>query len=414
MFRKGKILLLVISVGIVLYGASAVFFGKDAYKELAVFMEVIQKIRDEYVEVPDMGKVQEGAMRGLIGALDPYCSFLTREQYEELQKRGEDATAGAGMVLSTRADVVYVVSVESDGPAAKAGVRPGDYLVSVDGKEVEDMSILEVDHLLRGAPGTVVKLQIFRDSQTKPQDMELTLREPAEALVASEMLDGGVGYLKVESLSPASVEQAKVKLKTLVAAGASKLLLDLRNCADGEVGAGADVANFFLEKGVVYYSRDRQGAKLDEVEASPDKFLTDLPLAVLINGSTAGAAEIVAGALKDHDRASLVGKKSFGVGSAQKTMKLKSGAVLILSTAKYCTPSGKVIQDETARKAGIEPDFDSPDTETRQDLAVESYYDYDEDETRYQMIKGKVEKIQLDKALEVLGGGAAEGLRQAA
>jgi len=279
---------------------------------------------------------------------------------------------------------------------------------------VEDKSILEVDHLLRGAPGTVVKLQIFRDSQTKPQDMELTLREPAPPRVTSEIKDGGVGYLRVESLAPASVEQARAKLNALVAGGASKILLDLRNCAEGDVEAGAEVANFFLDKGVIYYSRDRQGEKLDEIEAAPEKFVTALPMAVLVNGSTAGAAEIVAGALKDHGRAALVGKKSFGVGSAQKTLKLKSGAVLILSTAKYCTPNGKVIQDETARKAGIEPDFDSPDTETRQDLAVESYYDYDEDETRYQIIKDKVEKIQLEKALEVLAGAATEELKKAA
>jgi carboxyl-terminal processing protease len=405
--HKGTLLLLVVSAVIVLYGSSAVFFGKEAYKELAVFMEVIQKIRDEYVEVPDMGKVQEGAMRGLFGALDPYSSFLTREQYEELQNRDASATAAAGMVLSSRSDVVYVISLEADGPAAKAGIRPRDSLVSVDGEDLEDKNILEVNHLLIGVPGTKVKLQIFRGSQTQPQDVELTLQEPVPAQVTSRILDGNIGYLKIGSLSPASVEQARLKLKTLVAAGASKILLDLRDCADGSTEAGTEVANFFLEKGVIYYSQNRKGEKLDEVTASSERFLTDAPMALLINGSTAGAAEIVAGALKDHKRASLVGEKSFGVGSSQKTIRLKSGAVLILSTAKYCTPGGKVIQDETARKAGIEPDFESPDTEKRQDLAVESYYDYDDDEAKYQIIRGKVEQIQFDKALEILASEAA-------
>ena len=412
MSHKGKILLFVVSFVIVLYGASAMFFGKEAYRELNVFMDVIQKVRDEYVEVPDMSRAQEGAMRGLLEALDPHSSFLTRELYEELQKM--DGTATAGMVLSKRAEVIYVVSLDSTGPAARAGIRSGDYLVSIDGKEVENKSLLEVNHLLRGVPGTKVGLQIFRGSLTKPQDVELTLQESAPSQVISRILDDNIGYLKIESLTPASVEQARLKLKTLISTDAAKILLDLRDCADGSADAGAEVANFFLEEGVIYYSQSRSGEKLNEVKAVSEKFLTDMPMALLINGSTAGAAEIVAGALKDHRRAHIVGVKSFGIGSVQKTIKLKSGAMLILSTAKFCTPNGKTIQDETARNAGIEPDFESPNTEQRQDLALESYYDYDdEDESKYQAIKDKVEQIQMNKALEIMAD-TAEPMKKAA
>jgi len=408
--NKAKILIFAVSFVVLLYGASAVFYAKEAYKELAIFMDVIQKIRDEYVEVPDMDKVHQGAMRGLFEALDPYSTFLTREQFDELQKRGASGSAGVGMVVSRLSeaaliDVISVVSVQAQGAADKAGIRPGDYLLSVNGEEVHNKSLFEVNNILHGAAGTGIKLTVFRASLTSPQDIELTLHEPPTDQVTSRILDGNIGYLRITSLAGASVEQAKVNLKTLISAGAEKILLDLRGCAEGDTAAGAEVANFFLKDGVIYFSQDRNGVKLDVVDASPEKFLTDLPMALLINRSTAGAAEIIAGALKDHNRARLIGEKSFGVGASQKTIKLKSGAALILSTAKYCTPGGSIIQADTARNAGIAPDFESPDTVTRQDLSVESYYDYDEgDEDKYRKIQEKIRQIQLDKALEVLSG----------
>jgi carboxyl-terminal processing protease len=407
MSHKGKLLVFVGSFLILLYGVSAKFSGKivakdDAYKELSVFMTVINRITDDYVEAPDMNNVQEGAMRGLMDALDPYCSFLSKEQYESLLKRKENGHAGAGMVLSKRSDVIYVVSCEYDSPAEEAGVRPGDYLIAIDGQSVEDKSIVEADSLLHGAPGTKVKVTVFRSARTKPLDVEITLRNQTGIPVTHKMLDGNVGLLDVSSLADSAIEQVKIKLKTLISAGARKLLLDLRDCADGTPSAGADLANYFIRNGVIYYSQNRQGEKVQVVEANPDEFVTDLPLVVLIDSSTAGAAEITAGALKDLDRATIVGEKSFGIGSAQKTIQLKSGAILILSTAKYYTPNGKVIQDETVRTAGISPDIQAPDDETRQDLAVESYYDEQDDLGKYRELQEKIDKIQLDKALEVL------------
>jgi carboxyl-terminal processing protease len=406
-FHKAKLLVFICSFLIALYGISAAFYGKvvakdDAYKELSVFMDVLRKVSDDYVEAPDMNNVQEGAMRGLIDALDPYCSFLSKEQYEALQKRKESGTAGLGMILSKRADVVYVVSCERGGAAQEADIRPGDYLLAVDGKDVENQSVLEVDSLLHGAPGTKVKLTLFRNSRTKPLEVDLILKNPPGNLVDSRILDENVGLLNVSSLAGSAVEQAKVKLKTLISAGAQKLLLDLRDCADGSPKDGAELANYFIRSGVIYYSQNRQGEKVQVVEASPERFITDLPLAVLIDSSTAGAAEIVAGALKDNERATIVGEKSFGVGSAQKTIQLKSGAILIMSTAKFCTPSGKIIQDETLSKAGIVPNVQAPEDEKRQDLLVDAFYDDQEEATKYKQLQDKIEKIQLDKALEIL------------
>jgi len=406
-FHKGKLLVFVASFLIALYGISAAFYGKvvakdEAYKELSVFMEVLHKVSDEYVEAPNMNGVQEGAMRGLIDALDPYCSFLSKEQYEALQKRKAGGDAGLGIILSKRSDVIYVVSVERGGAAAEAGIRPGDYLLAVNGKDVENQSIMEVDSFLHGTVGGKVKLTLFRSSRTtKPVEVEMALKDPLPNPVESKMLEGNTGFLDVVSLGNSS-EQIKLKLKTLVSAGAKKVILDLRDCADGTSKDGADLANYFMHSGTIYYSQNRQGEKVQVVEAAPDKFVTDLPMVVLIDGSTAGAAEIAAGALKDNGRATVVGEKSFGTGSAQKTIQLKSGAVLVLSIAKFFTPSGKIIQDETLVKAGISPDVQAPEDEKRTDLIVESYYDEQEEAAKYKQLQEKIEKIQLDKALEIL------------
>jgi carboxyl-terminal processing protease len=418
MFHKGKLLVFLGSFLIVLYGVTAAFYGKvaakdDAYKELSVFMDVLKRVKDDYVETPNMDKVQEGAMRGLVDALDPYSSFLSKEQYDALQKRKAEGTAGVGIVLSKRSEIIYIVSCKHGGPAAEAGVRAGDYLMEVDGQGVEDRSILEVDSLLHGAPGTKVKVSLFRSTRTKPLELELTRRIPNAATVDSKMLDGNVGLLKVSSLSGSAADEVKLKLKTLISAGAGKLVLDLRDCADGSPDDGASLANYFLRSGVIYYSQNRQGEKVQTVEARPDRFITDLPLAVLIDGSTAGPAEIVAGALKDQKRATIVGDKSFGVGVAQRTIALKSGSLLILSIAKYYTPSGKVIQDETPSKTGILPDVQAPDEDRRQELNVESYYDDKDDAAKYRQLQESIDKIQLDKALEILSKGKAPAKKAA-
>jgi carboxyl-terminal processing protease len=406
MFHKGKLLVFLGSFIIVLYGAAAAFYGKvvaeDAYEELSVFMEVRQRIANDYVEEPDMDKVQEGAMQGLIDALDPYSSFLTKEQYDAIQKNRAEGIASAGMIISKRSEVIYVVSCERDGPAATMGIRPGDYLVSVNGQQVEDKSILEVENLLIGAPGSKIKVEIFRSSMSEPLKLELALKIPSPVKVESRITDENIAFLDVSSLEDPSVKQVESKLRELVSAGAQKLILDLRDCADGGPAEGADLANFFLRDGIIYYSRNRLGERVQVIESSPDKYITDLPLVVLINGSTAAGAEITAGALKDRGRAKIVGEKSFGLGAEQKTISLKSGAKLVLSTAKFCTPSGKVIQDETIRNAGILPDVLVPDNDTRQDLIVESYYDNQDDDMKYRLLREKIDQIQTEKALEVL------------
>lgn len=352
-----------------------------------------------------MNKVQEGAMRGLIDALDPYSSFLTTEQVAAIEKRKASGNAGIGLVLSKRADVMYVVSQTRNGPADSAGLRAGDYVVAVDGKSTDDMSIMEAMSLLRGAPGSKVKITVFRGSRPKPLDFELVRTAEAATQVTSKMLNGNVGLLDVSSLEGVDIDQVRLKLKTLISAGAQKMILDLRDCADGAPADGAALANLFLKSGVIYYSQNREGQKVQEVTASPDKFVSDLPMVVLINGSTAGAAEIVAGALKDDKRADVVGERSFGIGSAQKKIALKSGAILYLSVAKFYTPGGQMIEnDETPRETGIKPTIQWPDEDKLQGMMVESYYDDQNSNNveKYRQLRDKINQMQLDKALEAL------------
>jgi carboxyl-terminal processing protease len=411
MLQKGKILVVVFSAVIILYGAAAAFYEKVAAKDetlpaITVFMDTLRTIHRDYVEAPDMNKVQEGAMRGMIDALDPYSTYLTISQVQALDS-AKNMTADVGLVLSKRASILYVVSVQRNRPAAKAGVRPGDYLVSVDGTNVEDKSILEAEAMLRGAPGSKVKAAVFRGTAVKPVDLEMVREVDVPAVVGSRMLDSRIGLIEVPSLANHTLEQIRVKLKTVISAGAEKLILDLRDCADGAPADGANLANLFLKGGSIYSTRGRDSRILEEAKAVPEKFLTDLPLAVLINGSTAGPAEITAGALKAGGRGVVVGEKSFGLGSAQTRIQLQSGSVLLLSTAKYYTPDGKVIEnDETFRDTGIKPNIEVPDQDRLQDLLVNSYFDAQDDAGKYMQLRDKVNQEQLEKAVEVLAKGS--------
>ena len=412
MQHKGKVLVFLFTALIILYGVSAAFWD-TTYTALDVFMNALHHVDEYYVEPPDLNKVQQGAMRGLIEALDPYSAFLTKEQIQALDSR-KDKTADVGVVLSKRANIICVVSTERNGPAAAAGMRPGDYLTAIDGANIEDKSILEVGSLLRGDPGSKVKAAVFRGADTKPTEIEMVRRNEEPPAVGSRMLDGRIGLLEIPSLASVTIEQARVKLKTLVSAGAQKLILDLRGCADGKADYGADLANLFLRSGVVYSIRGHGGEKLEEISADPEKFVTDLPMVVMINGSTAGPAEIAAGALKGNGRALLVGEKSFGMGCYQKRISLKSGAVLVLSTAKFYTPDGKMIEnDETLRETGIAPNVESPDQDRLNDLLVDAYFDGQADAVKYKQLQEKLNQEQLDKALEVLNKGLAVPRRAA-
>ncbi len=410
MLRKSKLVVFIFSAVIVIYGVTAAFVATDdTYSKIKVFMESLYQVNSDYVEQPNMGKLQKGAMHGLIEALDPFSSYLTKEQAAALNDN-DAQTGGVGAILSKRSNIICVVAAGHGSPAETAGLRPGDYLVAIDGVNVEDESLLKANSLFRGAPGTKVKATVFRGTQSKPIDVEMVRSNEPPPATASRILDGHIGVLEVYSLANSTVEQTQVKLKTLISAGAQRLIMDLRNCADGEPASGAELANFFLKSGDIYTSKGHNGETVFDVKANPDKFVTDVPMVVLINGSTAGAAEITAGALKDNHRATVVGEKSFGIGSAQKRFDLKSGSVLVLSTAKYYTPDGKMIEDdEHLSETGIKPDVEAPDKDRLEDLLVNAYFDGQDDVAKYKQLQQKLNQEQFDKAVEIVSkeGGAA-------
>jgi len=418
MLHKGKLIVFFGSAVIALYGISAAFYGKvvatdQAYPALAVFMDALSKVSEDYVEAPDMNKVQEGALRGLIEALDPHSCFLTQEQLRQIEKLKEEGSVGIGAVLAKRGDVVSVVSVLEGSAAQQAAIRPGDYLISVDGVSTEYKSVIEADALLQGQPGSKVKVGVFRSARSQPVEIEISRAAGTGPLPEAKMLEDKVGLLDVSSLQAGAFGQVRPQLKTLISAGAERLVLDLRDCADGGLEEGVELANYFLREGVICLTKDRNGTVLAEARAIPEKLVSDLPLVVLINGSTSGPAEIAAGALKDHSRAQLVGEKTFGTGASQKRIRLKNGSAIVLSTAKYYTPNGKMIQEDNVRSAGIKPDHQSPDSDRRQDLLVESYYDDKEEAVKYQELRTKINREQLGKALEILLSSAPAGRKAA-
>ncbi len=404
MLHKGKLAVFLGSALVVVYGISAAYYdgvaGKDeAYRELAVFMEALRRINDDYVEHPNINEVQEGAMRGLMDALDPYSGFLTKEEAEQVASRLESGTADLGLVLSKRSDLFYVVAVRKDGASAGAGVRPGDYIVAVDGKSVEGKSLVVVESFLRGPAGSSVKISIFRGAQEQPSEIELTRQEQDPAPPHSQLLEGKIGLLAISTLS-GPPDPIGVKLRTLLSAGADRIILDLRDCADGSVEHGTKLANMFLKEGVIYVRKDMQGETIQIVRAAADAFVTDLPLVLLVNGSTAGAAEVVAGAIKDAQRGTLVGEKTFGAGSSQEQISLKGGSILILSTSKFFTPSGHAIQQDVDARSGIAPDIQAPDDERQRVLMVESYYDHQEDQVKYEKLRERIRNEQLERAVQ--------------
>jgi len=403
MLRKGKLFVFIFSGVILLYGVSAAFYGDVTYPALGVFMKALSYVNSDYVEPPDMSKVRVGAMRGMIEALDPYSAYLTKEQAIDVDHNKSD-TGNIGVVLSKRANIICIVSAAHGGSAESAGLRPGDYVVAIDGVNVEDESLLKAESLLRGAGGTRVKTTVFRGTQTKPLDIEVTRTNEPPPAVASRMLDGKIGLLSIYSLGASAPGQAQIKLKTLISAGAQKIILDLRDCADGEPANGAELANLFLKGGVIYTSKGQSGDTLLDVKATPDKFITDLPLVVLINGSTAGPAEIAVGSLKGNGRASLIGERTFGIGSSQKRFQLKSGGVLVLSISKYYTPDGKLIQDDVnLTDTGIKPDVEAPDKDRLEDFLVDAYFDGQDDAAKYKQLREKLDQEQLNKAVEIVG-----------
>jgi len=301
-------------------------------------------VRSEYVEEPNMSTVTNGALHGLLESLDADSSYLTPAEYKTFKDNKTDGKANIGANISKRFGYAAIVSVIPGGPADKAGLSAGDIIETVEGLSTHDLSLAAIKNHLVGNPGSRLELTIIRTRKIEPQKMTIVRDLITLPAVQEQMLPDNVGVIKTQVLTKGKAQEVAAKIKSLQKQGAKKLVLDLRNDAEGDEEEGVAVANMFLGKGTI---ATLQGQKYDKVTytADPQKKITDLPVAVLVNRGTAGASELVASAILDNQRGEVVGDKTFGEGSVQKLIEVPDGSALILSVAKYYTPNGKVIQD---------------------------------------------------------------------
>jgi carboxyl-terminal processing protease len=315
-----------------------------SYHQLQVYSEVLSRVQSEYVEEPNIPKVTDGALHGLLESLDSNSSYMSAEAYKTYKANKSEGRAGIGAVVSKRFGYAAVVAVLPGSPAEKAGIEQTDIFESIEGQSTRDMSLPEIRNLLAGAPGTNLNVAVVRARKAEPQKIVITREVVTIPAVSDKELQDGIGYIKAEALTKGKSQEIAAKVKALEKSGAKKVLLDLRNCAEGDENEGIATANLFLNHGTITYLQGQKFPR-EAFNADPAKAITSLPLAVLVNKGTAGAAEIVAAAILENARGDVVGDKTFGDGSVQKTIDLPDGGALILSVAKYYSPSGKVIQD---------------------------------------------------------------------
>jgi carboxyl-terminal processing protease len=350
MSMKIKAAVLVSSFAVLLFVVVGSFGGVHAssndgsYRQMQVYSEVLSRVQNEYVVDPDIPKVTDGALHGLVESLDPNSSYLTPEAYKAFKEHKSESKGEIGATISKRYGYADVVSVLPGSPAEKAGIEATDIFESIEGQSTRDMSLPEIREALAGTPGSTVNVSVVRARRAEPQKMSITRDVVSIPPVADKMLEDGIGYVKVDALTKGKTQEIAAKIKSLEKDGAKKLVLDLRNTSDGEESEGIATANLFLNHGTITYLQGQKFPR-EAFNADPAKAITSLPVAVLVNKGTAGAAEIIAAAILENARGDVVGDKTFGDGSVQKTIDLQDGGALILSVAKYYSPSGKAIQD---------------------------------------------------------------------
>lgn len=353
------IVLLIILTG--LFGVHAAASNDGAYRQLGVYSEVLQRVRSEYVEEPNFDAVRVGALHGLLESLDANSSYLSPEEYKRFKARHSDFKAGIGATLSKRFGLAAIVSVVPGGPADKAGLQNGDIIESVEGRNTKDIPLAELRSVMTGEKGSNITLTVLRQTKAEPDKVVVTRDDVATPATDFKELEANIGYIKPGMLTKGKAQEIAAKIKQAQKEGAKKLILDLRNDSEGDFEEGIAVANLFLDHGNIATLKGQTVAQ-QLFTADAAKAVTKLPLVVLVNRGTAGAAEIVAGALLDDQRADVLGDKTFGIGSVQKTIEMSDGAAVILSVAKYYTPSGKAIQDNAISPNILVTDADLVDT----------------------------------------------------
>ena len=351
------------------YTPSSFADTKETYRQLSIFNEVYNRVKDQYVEELTDKELVEKALNGMLQALDPHSSYMNEEVYKEMQMDTSGTFGGLGIEITTDKGFIKIISPIDDTPADKAGIQAGDYITHLNGESVVDMNLKEAIDIMRGEVGTSITITIIRGAE-EPFDVELVRDTIKMASVKHRVLNN-VGVLRVSTFNEQTTSGLKDSIKELEESDNPPIgyVLDLRNNPGGLLTESVSVSDLFLEQGEIVSIRGREKKDVQVFSAKKGDLINKKPLVVLINEGSASASEIVAGALQDHDRAVIMGMKSFGKGSVQTIVPIDSGAIR-LTIAKYYTPSGDSIQ-----AVGIEPDVVVPRAELN---IIDNYFTFRE------------------------------------
>ena len=353
----------------VFYAPSSFADTKETYRQLSIFNEVYNRVKDQYVEELTDKELVEKALNGMLQALDPHSSYMNEEVYKEMQMDTSGTFGGLGIEITTDKGFIKIISPIDDTPADKAGIQAGDYITHLNGESVVDMNLKEAIDIMRGEVGTPITITIIRGAE-EPFDVELVRDTIKMASVKHRVLNN-VGVLRVSTFNEQTTSGLKDSIKELEESENPPIgyVLDLRNNPGGLLTESVSVSDLFLEQGEIVSIRGREKKDVQVFSAKKGDLINKKPLVILINEGSASASEIVAGALQDHDRAVIMGMKSFGKGSVQTIVPIDSGAIR-LTIAKYYTPSGDSIQ-----AVGIEPDVVVPRAELN---IIDNYFTFRE------------------------------------
>ena len=326
----------------------------EIYKKIDLFGEVLEKINKEYVDEINQSESMDSAINGLLQSLDPYSAYMTPKTFKEMQTDTSGEFGGLGIEVSMEAGVIKVISPIDDTPASKAGIKAGDYIVKIDDLQVQGKSLSEAVDLMRGPVGSEIELTVRRRGVKKALTFNITREIIEVKSVKSDLIDNNIGYLRLTSFNDNSSQQIKKQIKKLNDNKNLKaFILDLRNNPGGLLNQAIKITDFFLENGEIVSTKSRKKSENRRWFAKKGDIINGKTLLVLINYGSASASEIVAGALKDHKRAIILGESSYGKGSVQSIIPLKNKGAIRLTVAKYYLPSGKSISE-----VGVKPDIE--------------------------------------------------------
>jgi carboxyl-terminal processing protease len=363
MNKKAKSVVIALSCIVVFYAVVGGLLGKEtsqegAYKQLQVFSEVLFRIRNDYVEEPNLKQVSEGALRGVLESLDPYSSYLTPQEVAQMNGPSANEKGDIGVEISKRFGYINVITTVPNSPADRAGLITGDIIEAINSVSTRDVSVQQAKMFFRGPVGATVTLSVLRGQRADPIKVDLVREAVSIPSIETKMVEPNVGYIKIAQLAPGKSQDVKKAIETLERQGAKKFVLDVRGMASNSLDEAVAVANLFLDHGTIVFVEGQKVSKKSYV-AEKSKIVTQLPLAVLINRGSASDAEVIASAVLENNRGDVVGERSYGVGSVQKLIPLEDGSAVILSVGKYFTSSGRLIQnDKEAGKAGVTPNVE--------------------------------------------------------